>query len=103
MPARTGRLEKRVKIEVPLQLSRLPNPGDAEKAITENVSSHGIRVLTSSPLQEHEFLEVTLISSATRMQARVVYCQGLPNGRFVAGLQLQDGHLNWKSFSAGAT
>src|SRR5258708_32951933 len=95
MPARTGRLEKRINVEIPLRLSTLPNLADSEKTITENVSSCGIRLLTSRLLRRQEWLEVTLTRGSTTLQAQVVYCYGLPDGRFVAGLRLRDGSVDW--------
>ncbi len=96
MPARTGRLEKRIHIEVPLRLLILRNPGDVEKTVTQNVSSHGVRVLTRRPLLPQEQLVAETADGEVRMQARVVYCQGLPDGRFAAGLQFQEGYVNFQ-------
>ena len=96
MPARTGRLEKRIHIEVALQLLMLRNPGDIEKTVTQNVSSRGVRVLTRRPLLPEEQLVAETADGEVRMQARVVYCQGLPDGRFAAGLQFQEGYVNFQ-------
>ena len=96
MPARIGRLEKRIHIEVPLQLLMLRNPGDIEKTRTQNVSSHGVRVLSRRPLQPQEQVVATTADGEVRMQARVVYCQGLPDGHFAVGLQFQEGYVNFQ-------
>lgn len=102
MPARTGRLEKRIHIEVPLRLLMLRNPGGIEKTITQNVSSHGVRVLTSRPLQPQERLVATTADGEIRMHARVVYCQGLPDGHFAVGLQFHEGYVNWSGIPKGS-
>jgi len=47
MPARSGRLEKRIPLAVPLQISSVLDPATAERTTTENVCSLGMRVLTS--------------------------------------------------------
>ncbi len=109
MPARSGRLEKRIHIEVPLRLLMPRNPGDGEKTVTQNVSSRGVRVLTRRPLPPQEQLVATTADGEVRMQARVVYCQGLPDGRFAVGLQFQEGyvnfqegHVNWSGIPKGS-
>ena len=109
VPDRTGRLEKRIHIEVPLQLLMLGNPGDIEKTRTQNVSAHGVRVLTRRPLQPQEHLVAATADGEVRMQARVVYCQRLPDGRFAVGLQFQEGyvnfqegHVNWSGIPKGS-
>jgi len=95
MASRTGRGEKRIHLEVPMQISRLQEAGSAdlaEKAATENVSSRGIRILTRRPLPPQERLLVTsLIGGEEPKPARVVYCQPLTEGVFGVGLQFERG------------
>jgi PilZ domain-containing protein len=102
VPARTGRLEKRIHIEVPLRLFMLRNPGDVEKTVTQNISSRGVKVLTRRPLLPQEQLVAETAGGEIRVQARVVYCRGLPDGHFVAGLQFQEGHVNWSGIPKGS-
>jgi hypothetical protein len=94
MAMRTGRVEKRIHLEMPVQISRAQSLGLTdliEKAITENVSSHGIRVLTRRALLPHERLLVTpLVGSEMPTPARVVYCQPLAGQLFGVGLQFED-------------
>jgi hypothetical protein len=40
-----GRIEKRIRLAVPLELFKLEDPANSERTITENVSSNGARVL----------------------------------------------------------
>jgi PilZ domain len=93
MAMRTGRVEKRIPLQMPVQISGaqiLGPPEPIEKATTENVSTHGVRVLTKHPLPLHERLLVTsLIGSEEPKPALVVYCQPLTGDLFGVGLQFQ--------------
>ena len=93
MATRTGRIEKRIPIEVPMQIFRFLKPGSTdlgEKTTTENVSGHGIRVLSSRALPPQERLLVTSpMGSEEPKPARVVYCQQLREGVFGVGLQFE--------------
>jgi len=84
-----GRIEKRIRLSVPLELSKLQDPNDAERTVTENVCSIGARVLTSWAIEPNERLMVRFLELNLRTPARVVYCQRLPDGRFGLGLQFQ--------------
>lgn len=94
MATRTGRVEKRIPLEVPMQISGLQKPGSTdltEKTTTENVSTHGVRVLTKRALPPQERLLLTsLIGSDRPIPARVVYCQPLAGKLFGVGLQFED-------------
>jgi PilZ domain len=95
MATRTGRVEKRTQLEVPMQISRLREPGSrdlTEKTITENVSTHGVRVLTKRALPPQErLLVISSIGSEEPIPARVIYCQPLAEGVFGVGLQFEKG------------
>lgn len=90
MPPRTGRLDKRFDVTVPVLLASLQTPGVAEKTVTQNVSVHGVRVLTHRPLKREECLLVNSVGSDIKTQARVIYCQPLAGGVFGVGLEFQD-------------
>ena len=95
MPARSGRLEKRIRLAVPVQIASLLDPAAAERTTTENVCSLGMRVLTERARQLNERLMISSLVGDLRALARVVYCQRLPNGRFCVGLQFQETAANW--------
>jgi hypothetical protein len=104
MSVQTGRVEKRIRLEVPVQISRLETPGITdlpEKTTTGNVSTHGIRVLTKRALPPQERLLVTSpIGSEEPIRARVVYCQPLAEGVFGVGLQFEKGEATaFREFS----
>ncbi len=103
MAARSGRLEKRIRLAVPVQISSLLDPSATEQTTTENVCSLGIRILTERARDLNERLMISTFVGDLRTLARVVYCQRLPDGRFGVGLQLQGQAGNWSRGSlAGA-
>ena len=95
MPARSGRLEKRIRLAVPIEVSSPHNPSAAERTTTENVCSLGVRVLSQRAKELNERLMVSSLVGDLRTLARVVYCERLPDGRFGIGLQFQGRSINW--------
>jgi len=84
-----GRAEKRIRLSVPLEVSKLQYPSDAETTVTENFSSIGARVLTWRPIKPNERLMIRFLELNLRTRARVVYCERLRHGQFGVGLQFQ--------------
>jgi hypothetical protein len=104
MPARSGRLEKRIRLAVPVEVSNLQNAAEAERTTTENVCSLGVRILTQRAMDSNERLVISSPIGDLRALARVVYCERLRDGRFGVGLQVQGRPINWvKSSLGGAT
>jgi hypothetical protein len=97
MPARSGRLEKRTRLTVPVEISNPRDPTAAERTTTENVCSLGIRILSQRSRDLNERLWVRSLDGDLRTLARVVYCKRLPDGRFGLGLQFQGQAVNWSS------
>src|SRR3981189_1348504 len=103
MSTKSGRLEKRIRLAVPGEISSPQNPSVAERPTTENVCSLGIRVLTQRARDLNERLLINSLVGDLRTLARVVYCQRLPARRFGVGLQFQGEVVNWsKGSMAGA-
>ena len=103
MAVRWGRLEKRIQLSLPVQISSLYDPSKAERITTENVCSLGMRVLTQKAKELNERLMISSLVGDLRALARVVYCQRLPDGRFGIGIQFQGRAVNWQASSpAGA-
>jgi hypothetical protein len=103
MPQRSGRLEKRIRLEVPVQISSLRDPSATERTTAQNVCSLGIRVLTQRARELNERLWVNSPDGHLRTLARVVYCQRMPDGRFGIGLQFQGQAVDWSKGSLGGT
>ncbi len=103
MPLRSGRLEKRIEVAIPLQISTMLDPALAERTTTENVCSLGMRVLTGHARELNERLMITTLQGEMRRLARVVYCQRLSDGQFAVGLQFQGSALKWGGESSAGT
>src|SRR5258707_12815197 len=95
MAVRSGRLEKRMQLSLPVQISSLYDPSTTERTTTENVCSLGMRVVTQKAKDLNERLMVSSLAGDLRSLARVVYCQRLPDGRFVVGIQFQGHSVPW--------
>lgn len=89
MAVRSGRLEKRIQLSLPVQISNLYDPSTSERTTTENVCSLGMRILTLKARELNERLMISSLVGDLRALARVVYCQRLPDGRFGVGIQFQ--------------
>lgn len=90
-----GRLEKRVAVAVQVCLANLQQPRPTERTYTENVSSHGARVVTERLWLPDDQPVITLSTEEFQRTARVVYCQLLQNGRFCVGLELKGRPVKW--------
>lgn len=95
MAVRSGRLEKRIQLAFPVQISSLYDPSTSERTTTENVCSLGMRVLTQKARELNERLMISSLVGDLRALARVVYCQRLPGGRFGVGIQFQGQSISW--------
>lgn len=95
MSVRSGRLEKRIRLAVPVQISGVLEPSASERTITENVCSLGIRIVTHRAWESNEPLIVSSSAGDLRSIARVVYCERLPNGSFAVGLQFEGVRMKW--------
>ena len=82
-----NRKEKRNLQKRQVLLSPLEEPLITEAGWTENVSPHGLRVLTEWPWPRDT--QLTVLSSESELwdRARVVYCQHLSGDLFALGLE----------------
>jgi hypothetical protein len=94
MSPHMGRIEKRIRLAVPLEVSKPQDPAGAEHTITEDVCSSGVRVLTRRIVEPNERLMVRAFQGDLETLARVVYCQLLPDGRYGVGLRFQKADFN---------
>ena len=81
------RKEKRNRQKRQVLLSPLGEPLVIEVGWTENVSPHGLRVLTEWPWPRDTQLTVLSSESELGDRARVVYCQPLSGDLFALGLE----------------
>ena len=90
------RLEERKYMRVGVDLCSLDVRSPAHSGVTDNVSRHGARVLTSKALKPNERLNLRSMLGSYRSRARVVYC--VPEGEMYAvGLQFYASAGDWIS------
>src|SRR5262249_34455273 len=82
-----GRRERRSPKKFVVLLSNGTKPVVAECASTENVSDNGVRVRTVRPWKQDTRVLVKSPLGELRAEARVVYCQALPDTTFAVGLE----------------
>jgi hypothetical protein len=71
-----------------VELSCMDEMSGKEAAITENISSRGLRAITKRMWRSGTRLLIRLVGEDGYGQASVVYCQPLGNKRFAVGLGL---------------
>jgi hypothetical protein len=90
------RVEERKYMRVGVDLSSIDVRTPAYSGVTDNVSRHGVRVLTSRALKPNDRLNLRSMLGNYRSRARVVYC--VPEGEMYAvGLQLYASAGDWIS------
>jgi PilZ domain len=73
-------------VELAVVLSRAHKKLFKERVVTENVSSHGLGVVTKSVWPPGTRILVSFAGENIDEQARVVYCQRLTKGKFAVGI-----------------
>ena len=84
----TGRYEKRTARAVTVEVLRLDESQPDKRAVTENVSPRGARVVTELICAPGKHVLVTAPEEGVKSLARVVYCQRVESSKFAIGLQL---------------
>ena len=83
-----NRKEERNPEKLQVLLSSAADPSSIESALTENVSSRGLRVRTERPWTRDTLVIVLTCESELWARGRVAYCQPLPGDTFAIGLEL---------------
>ena len=93
----SGRREKRfpIMVEVCLAPPEQVSAESQERTYTDNISPHGLRVLSSHPWQPGQYAEVIPEKDESPMRGEVVYCQRLENGRFCIGVRFPQRRIPW--------
>ncbi len=91
------RAEERTHFKVGVDLSSVDLRTPAQSGVTDNVSAHGARVLTSKALMFNQRLNVRSMLGSYRSRARVVYCVPTEGGMYAIGLQLYASAGDWVS------
>src|SRR5271156_4209374 len=81
------RAENRVDINVTAMLVGRHDKLGVERAVTENVSPRGVRVISTSEWMIDDTILLALPAAHFTAVARVAYCDDLGQGRFGTGLE----------------
>jgi hypothetical protein len=92
-----GRSEKRIAKTVSVEVCLVDEPTLKEKALTENVSAHGVRFLTQRRFRPKQQAMVISQNERVWSPAKVVYCQLVAENRFAVGLELSGRVESWAS------
>ena len=96
MDLQSGRVEKRSPLNIPIWLTSLASPGPFERAITENISPAGARIIVANRRPPNDKI-VVLCAPGCIANAEVVYSQALPHdaNQFALGVRLRNVPTNW--------
>ncbi len=89
-----NRVEKRIPMELGVQIAGHSETPGIELTFTENVSSRGARVLTARRWRSNDMLLVTSANGVFKSPGRVAYCQKADSG-FAIGVELLEPGPNW--------
>src|SRR5271169_3968150 len=81
------RVENRLKMRTTALLIGRHGKLGVEKAITENVSARGVRVISVSEWDTDDTILVALPAGHFTSAARVTYCDAIADGRYSTGLE----------------
>ena len=89
------RKEKRIPVKVELEISTQCEPSVYENSVTENASSHGARIISSTRWQPHEHVLVRLPFNDEPLPAQITYCDALPANTFAVGFKFSSPVHDW--------
>jgi hypothetical protein len=99
MPTHRQRLQKRTPANVALQISSAKQPFITELAFAENVSLHGVRIVTQRAWKPEQRVIVKSYHGSVQSRAKVIYCQQLAKARYAVGLELFSPVDTWADVS----
>jgi hypothetical protein len=91
-----ARIEKREPLPVQVYLASLDEPRARERTVTEDVSPHGARMLSSRRWKPGDVPLITPLIGQYPKHARVVYCDRQPNGSYCVGIEFQGPTIKWQ-------
>jgi len=97
-PTLSGRMERRLPIVVVVRLAeaKCASTDGEERTYTDNISSRGGRVYSIRPWQLGDAVQVTPRNEDPAC-GNGVYCQTLPDSRYVIGVMFQDRPVMWSA------
>ena len=96
----SGRMERRLPIIVAVRLaqSECASTDEGEHTYTDNISPRGARVYSNRPWRLGDGVQVAPRNEASAC-GKVVYCQMLPDDRYVIGVKFQDRPIQWSAIT----
>jgi len=89
------RRDKRIPMEIGIQISGHAAMPGTEATFTENVSAHGVRVLTARRWKTNDRLTIATPAGSFHSIARVAYCQSISESAFAIGIELLEPTGTW--------
>jgi hypothetical protein len=102
-PFEVGRWEKRTPMTFAVHLCGGVDLPGTETAFTENVSSRGVRVVSTRRWRANDCLDFVSLPGTFRARARVAYCQPLSGQGFAVGLEFLEQAGRWVVGGSSAT
>ena len=95
----SGRKERRLPIVVVVRLAALEqlSAESHERTHTDNISPHGVRVLSTRPWQPGQLAEIIPENEESPIRGEVVYCHRLDNDRFYVGVRFPHRRIPWSA------
>jgi hypothetical protein len=94
-PFASLRREPRIPMEVGVHISgHIAMPG-TETTFTEDVSTHGARVLSVRRWSTNDRLTISMLTGSFRSLARVTYCNPARDDGFAVGLEFLEPNGRW--------
>jgi hypothetical protein len=91
----SNRNQKRTSASVTLQIISSRQPFVPELAFTENISLHGLRIVTERAWEPEERVILRSYGGTVRTRARVIYCHPMSDTRYAVGLELFSAVETW--------
>jgi hypothetical protein len=89
------RKENRLPMAVAILISGNDSVPGIEVAFTENVSTHGARVISQRAWHRNDCLQIASRPGNFRARARVAYCEHLREAGFAIGLEFLEPSGQW--------
>ena len=93
-------MEKRLPITIVVNLAQVNGHASTVKEIayTDNISAHGVCVISNRPWKPGELVEVTPMKEQITIRGKVAHCERRGEDRYAIGLTFRGGQVNWSPY-----
>lgn len=97
-------MEKRLPIAIVVHLKEVQGQpaNKPELTYTDNISAHGVCVVSSRFWKPGEAAEVTSLKDHVTLRGKVMHCEKRGDGRYGVGLTFNGYQVTWSRFRAYA-